>query len=876
MRRLLPLFPLLLLCLAAPQKVSGAVIRVGVYENPPLVSTAQGMENRGLGVDLMEYVAQQEGLELDYVAGSWEECLTSLKRGEIDALIAVAFSPERARDILFSEATIISNWGQVYVPRGSNVDTLSSLHSRTVAVLRGDIFAENFLQTLAGLQIDATLVQADDYETLLAMVHGREVDAGLVNRLYGLAQEKNHDLRRTSIILNPVEVRFAFARGKEALAAVVDRHLAVLTADPDSYYYRAMEQYLGGGEGRSLPDWVKWMTVSGLGVLLVSLGVTLILRTQVRSKTAQLSARNETLLREAADRALAEGALRETQERYRLLVENVDLGITLIGTDRRILMANGAMGRLFKKPSRDLVSRLCYEEFQKVGAVCEHCPGTRAMESGEPTFAETQGVRDDGTTFPALVKAFPVIHPGGGVGGFIEVVEDITERKASEARIEQLAYFDPLTALPNRTLLADRLSQFLEQGRRDQRQVAVLVLDLDRFKGINETLGHSLGDRFLKTVADRLTGSVRRSDTVARLGGDEFAIVLNALIQGEVVSRIAQKILTNLSAPFHLDGEEIFGTASIGIALFPQDGEEAGTLLKNAETALHAAKERGRDNYQFFSREMNKRAVERLVLETKLRRALEREELFLHYQPQVDALSGRIIGAEALLRWQQPDIGMVSPGRFIPLAEETGLIGPIGAWVLQEACSRNRQWQNQGLPPVRMAVNISGRQFARPNLAREVAEVLERTGLSPEYLELELTESILMENAENARQTLCALKELGVQLAIDDFGTGYSSLNYLKHFPIDRIKIDQSFVRDISADPDDAAIVEAVIAIARSLGKEVIAEGVETREQMDFLHARRCTEMQGYYFARPLPESDLARCLSGGLGALAPSESPAG
>lgn len=442
---------------------------------------------------------------------------------------------------------------------------------------------------------------------------------------------------------------------------------------------------------------------------------------------------------------------------------------------------------------------------------------------------------------------------------------DITARIRAESEIQQLINYDTLTGLPNRSLLHDRLRLAIAQAARDQNLVGVLLLDLDRFKGINETLGHRAGDKLLKTVAKRLSACVRESDTLARLGGDEFVAILIGAHSEEGITTVAKKILTLISEPMYIDGHETYTSGSIGIAVYPMDGEDGHTLLKHADLAMYQAKELERNNFQFFSREMNIKVLERMMLETSMRKALEREEFFLVYQPQVDARSGRIIGMEALLRWQHPDMGLLGPDKFIYLAEENGFIIPIGEWVLRTACKQNKAWQDAGLAPVRVAVNLSAKQFGQQRLDEMIAAVLMDTGLEAQWLEVEITESAIMKNADNNAAILGKLKEMGISLAIDDFGTGYSSLSYLKHFPITRLKIDRSFVRDITTNPDDAAIAEIIIAMAHTLKLNVIAEGVETRSQMEFLSFHNCVDMQGYLFSRPVPAEEFAKFLRDGL-----------
>ncbi len=452
--------------------------------------------------------------------------------------------------------------------------------------------------------------------------------------------------------------------------------------------------------------------------------------------------------------------------------------------------------------------------------------------------------------------------PGNCATRVVLVHEDITDLKRAEGNIQKLAYYDTLTDLPNRLLLHDRLQQAVRRSDRNRHMLAVMFLDLDHFKVINDTLGHSAGDQLLKKVAERLTRHIRSSDTVARMGGDEFVIIINQITSTRDVSHIAALLIDTLSPPFELDGQEVFITTSIGIVIYPVDGNDGDKLLKNADTAMYLAKERGRNTFQFFSAEMNARAEERLSLETSLRHAIEREEFSLLYQPWMDLRTGRITGVEALLRWNHPLRGIISPDSFIQLAEETGLIIPIGEWVLKNACSEMSALKERGIRCPCVAVNMSSRQFKKYNLLEAVADALEETGANPASLELELTESIMMENVEENIALLHALKRMGVSLSVDDFGTGYSSLNYLKRFPIDKLKIDRSFIQGIPGDKEDTGITQAIIAMARILRLSVVAEGVENREQLSFLQEHGCDAVQGYHVSKPLSLGELSDFLA--------------
>jgi diguanylate cyclase (GGDEF)-like protein len=434
---------------------------------------------------------------------------------------------------------------------------------------------------------------------------------------------------------------------------------------------------------------------------------------------------------------------------------------------------------------------------------------------------------------------------------------EIAERRLADQRVVHMAHHDALTGLPNRTLLADRVGQAIARAHRSGGMLAVLFLDLDRFKNVNDSFGHAVGDMLLTSVSARLTASRREDDTVARLGGDEFIISIPDVSGAPEAEAVAARILADLAKPFTISGHQLHADGSIGIALYPRDGDTAETLMRNADTAMYHAKESGRANYQFFSAQLTERVSRRLSTETNLRRALERGEFIVHYQPLVNLATGHVDGGEALLRWPQEDQRIISPVEFIPIAEDTGLIVPLGEWVLLEACAQAQAWQAQH-PGLRVAVNLSARQFRQKNLIGMIEQVLGESRLAPSLLELELTEGMLMHNVEEAARILLRLDEIGVRLAIDDFGTGYSSLSYLKRFPIHTLKIDRSFVRDISTDPDDAAIVTAIVAMARSLNLVVTAEGVETEEQAAFLRSLTCDYAQGFHFGQPMPSTEFA------------------
>lgn len=470
--------------------------------------------------------------------------------------------------------------------------------------------------------------------------------------------------------------------------------------------------------------------------------------------------------------------------------------------------------------------------------------------------------RADGAEFWVEESATPVFDSAGGVNGVVLVLRDMSESRELTTRMHYQAQHDFLTGLPNRLLLHDRIAQSIVHAERTQSPLAILFLDLDRFKYINDSLGHTVGDKLLKQVSARLAATIRAADTVSRQGGDEFIVLLPKVESAAAAAAVAEKVLATIALPYTVDGHELNVTLSIGVSMYPTDGKDIDTLIRSADIAMYHAKEAGRNNVQFFTSDMSKRTAERVQLESGLRRALRASEFRLHFQPKINLATGSAMGTEALVRWVHPERGLIMPGQFIPIAEESGLIVALGEWVLREACRQNRRWIDAGMQPMPVAVNVSAAQFAQRNFLDVVKSALEESQLPPKLLELELTESIIMRNAESTVAVLAAIKEMGIRVSIDDFGTGYSSLSYLRRFPIDTLKIDQSFVSALPGDSDQAAITSAVIAMAKSLRRTVTAEGVETREQLAFLTEQGCDDVQGYLIGRPMPPEDIPRFCS--------------
>jgi diguanylate cyclase (GGDEF)-like protein/PAS domain S-box-containing protein len=555
-------------------------------------------------------------------------------------------------------------------------------------------------------------------------------------------------------------------------------------------------------------------------------------------------------------------ALQQSEEQFRQLAAHIPQ-VFWIGdiAQRKLVYVSPAAKDLFGRSLEEIYA----SPRTLIRAVHKHdrqrLISARRSAAGGSYDEVVRVVRPDGTMRWVRDRAFPVRDADGKPYRIAGIAEDITERRESEERLIYLAHYDALTNLPNRLLFYDRLGHAIALARRNQWIVGVMFIDVDRFKYVNDTLGHAVGDRLLQKVSERLIKAVRSEDTIGRLGGDEFAVVLSNLGAVQDAEAVAHKIIQSIDDPFQLDGGEVYVTASIGITLYPSDALDQDTLLKNADLAMYRAKEEGRNTYARYFPDMNRQNAGRLDMQAMLRRALERKEFVVYYQPRVDVQTNHIVGAEALIRWNSPELGFVSPEEFIPIAEETGLIVPIGEWVLRTACAQNAAWQAAGYVPLLMSVNFSARQFREKNLAETIVRVLDETGLEAHYLDLEITESLIMSHANSTLALLQKLHRLGVGFSIDDFGTGYSSLAYLKRFPVQSLKIDKSFVRDLISDADDAAIVSAIVAMAKSLKLKVIAEGVETKGQLDYLSTLYCNEYQGYYFSRPVPAATLVKYL---------------
>ena len=713
------------------------VVRVGVFENPPIVSAPAGAQPEGIAIDMLRWVADREGWKLVFVPDAFDKQVARLERGEIDLLVGFAYTEARASQFKLSKQSLIGNWGMVFRHAGTRIESLPDLKGKRVALMRSSTHSQALVELAARFDAAFTPVYVDTYSQVMQAVSERRVDAGAVNRVFAALHAHDPDVVVTSIVFNPVFVHYAAPKGADpAVMAALDHHLAQLKADNHSVYYDSLRRWLEATPKDRYARWLPW-AVAGVAVVLgLALAIAAFLRRQVQRQTGELQRRAELL------------------------------------------------------------------------------------------------------------------HV------------EIRQREAAQQHLKQIAYFDSLTGLPNREGFSNTLAQMLTGLHDSHERLALLFIDVDRLKNINDGLGHGAGDLLLKQIAERLQSVLRAHDHLSRFGGDEFVVIVSDIEATSDAELVATRLLRSLAEPFHIGPTQIYSSASVGIALYPEDADSVDSLLKHADTAMYQAKELGGNRFLFYQAQQTARVVERLTLDTRLRQALERDELLLHYQPIVELGSRRIVGFEALLRWDDPEHGLVMPGAFISAAEDTGLIVPIGEWVLEAGCAQLRAWQEQGKAEgMTLAVNVSTRQFEGQRLVKSVEQALSHSGLAPAFLELEITENVMLIMNDEVRSSLDALRGMGVRLSLDDFGTGYSSLSYLKQLPFHILKMDQSFVSKIPGKAGDLQIVRTILALAKGLELEVVAEGIETQAQYDFLREHGCEFGQGYLMSRPQPADALARML---------------
>jgi len=830
------------LALGPPAWAASPVLDVGVYDNPPKVYVDGQGNPDGLFIDVLNALAREEGWQLRYRRCEWNDCLEQLAAGELDLMPDVAITPERAERFDFHRLPVTHSWSVVLTRPDAPLTDFAELDGRRVALLEGAVQNEGLSRAMQALGTAYTPLIYPRFADAFAAVRDGEADAVVANSFFAARHAREYGLRETPLVFNPASLYYASSPGRHGdILTQIDAYLERWRLDEDSPYYAALRQAMVPAQTTVLPTWVPRLFVAGLGLVLLFVAITLLLRWQVTVRTRDLRTATQRFdhLLNSSPVVLYQLEYANGRVRPRWVSDNVR---RVFGFEPGRFVAEDDWTRSLHPEDREAVL------------------GNLSVLPDRGRLTQEYRIRDaQGQT--RLVRDEMRFLPGEGTTGSAEIVgswNDLTEQRQQAEQVRFLTHYDPLTRLPNRELLRERLEQAVGRARREDGRVGVMFIDVDRFKLINDGLGHLAGDAVLRAVADRLSRLVQRGDTLARAGGDSFVLLMEDNASRHRAVTLANRIQRRFVEPIDIGDQELITTLSLGISLYPDDGATPDELLQHAEAALYEAKSAGRNAHRLYTPALTAGLADRLSLERALRGVVARNELLLHYQPQIDLATNRLVGVEALVRWQHPELGLVSPARFIPLAEEIGIIGELGAWVLHEACRQMRTWQAAGVSVPRVAVNLSVQQIERRTLVPLVREALDASGLDAPQLELEVTESIIMREPERATAALSGFRDLGIQLAIDDFGTGYSSLSYLKHLPLDRMKIDQSFVRDIGRDGNSEAISRAIIGLARSLDLETVAEGVEEAAQREFLLREGCDIAQGYLYSPPVPAEEIS------------------
>lgn len=809
-------------------------------DNYPPYKFSQNGKFNGFEIELSNIIFADGDYNVEFSTDSWSRVYDGVANDKIDTCGLVAINEERKRELLFSNV-VLKGYISIYTRSDFNIVSVKDLEQYHVGVGYKQ-YTEEILHDVVGIKNYSTFSTVE--EALEALDKGT-IDVLFENQeavnYYLIEKELKTRIKSQESNLYPVQLAYGVRKGNKDLVKYVNKKLEYLISTGE--YENLYQKYFGAhSEYYDNYHRNKFIFIT---VLIIIIFILL----QVHIKR----------LKKKITRAYRE--LRKHHEWLEVTISSI--GEAIIATDEKgvIMFTNLEAQKMFSL-SEDEFMKKCLNEvlgglMDENGAPCSFSV-EEVINRGVKLNLESISVlaSTDGNEHLVTGAILPIRNELGEIIGTVSAIKDITEIKRSEKRIYDMEYYDSLTGLPNKALFSDRLNMALANARRSGLKCAIIILDLDNFKTINDTLGHACGDEILKQMGEKIKGYIREVDTVARFAGDEFIILQPNVRLLTDITRAVERIIEKFQKPWILEGREYYVTASIGIAVYPNDGEDEQTLIRNADIAMYKAKETGKNSYEMFMESMNKNIIDKLDMENSLRHALEKEEFVLFYQPQIDIKTGNIIGVEALIRWNREGIGLVPPMEFIPMIEESGLIIPLGEWVLRAACMQNVEWIRKGIKPVLIAVNLSAKQFQQQNLVKIIENVLNETGLDPKLLELEITESIAMQDIDFTIAVLKELREKGIRISLDDFGTGYSSLNYLKMLPIDTLKIDKSFVRDITSNSNEEAIAKSVISLAHKMHLSVVAEGVETKEQLEFLKEHMCDKVQGFLLSKPLQANE--------------------
>ncbi|GAA4365430.1 EAL domain-containing protein [Kangiella marina] len=812
-----------------------------MFNAPPVMVIDENDNNAGFMVELLEQIALEESWDIEWVRLDWPAVIPKTLNHEIDLIPFIAYSEERAEYLDYNEEGILTGWGQVFIHKDEPIpQNIISLSGHNIAIIKNEIYGIKLRNLCNLFDIKCNFTEVDTYRDAFKKIEDKLVTAAVTSSLVSYSHD-NDFVKITPIVFEPRKVLFATAKNTNAdLLQTIDHYTKLWRFDANSTYYQLRDKYLKGviEQETAFPSWLLYSLLILTGLLLASALIAILLKKQVKRQTQ---------------------ALEDQSDKIRQIINLVPHMVFASNAKGKLILANRYAADFFGIEMSNIEG---YEQSDLI----RRLPNSANLFEDESLLLrkdahaiqkEIETYNYNGQKATLKISKVPFISRYSRMPSVVTVGVDITEAKEYERQIQHMAQHDSLTELPNRMLLNDRIHQSLALTKRYGHCGAVLFIDLDYFKNINDSLGHMAGDHLLKDVAGRLKDIVRDGDTVSRLGGDEFIVQLNHLSGDsdraeKSACKIAEKINFTLAQEYTVKGNKLFSTASIGVVIYPRDADSEEAIIQRADTAMYYAKSMGRNRYAVFKKAMEKAVVRKHILEKELRKALAEARFILRYQPQLTSDDNNFIGAEALLRWSHPTEGIISPSEFIPIAEENHLIIPIGEWVLKQVCHQIKYWlEKYGYSPF-ITVNLSAIQIRNSDLVSYIKNLLEQTKIPPNLLEFEVTETVLLHEARISIDVLNELKKLGVRLSIDDFGTGYSSLNYLKKLPLDKLKIDRSFVKDIPGDPDSETIIRTVISMSIDMGLEVIAEGVETKEQLQYLLKERCHLFQGFYFDPPI------------------------
>ncbi len=822
---------------SAPETIPN--YRIGYFYTPPLSFKDPQGQPTGLAIDLMNEVARQHQFEIEWVYGDFPELITMMKAQTLDALTSVGYSAERAEFMDYSRLNFSNVWGQVFLPSNSRVENLFDLEGLSIALMENDVNGINFINQCEQFEVNCLFTYGKSYPEVFQMLVAGQADAAVSNNLVGFEFQQDLDILPSSIVFNPFKVFITVPRGRHGqILRQYDQTMFDWKQNRDSFYYQARIKWSEGPVDQAIPAWL-WYSILGLLLFaVVAMMAAVLFKKQVKRRVDELSQREVQLNQ---------------------IINIVPHMIYANDHQGRIILADNNACQFFGINDDEVEQ----QNIHTILASSDNYSNLLSyMTSTNPFNTEIKARDHQDKKFNLLMSKVPYSGRNQAEPAVVTVGVDITQAKAYEKEIKYLAHFDPLTGLPNRLLLKDRLKSSLARAMQFNHVGGILHLDLDNFKNINDSQGHKVGDKLIKKVAARIQSCVTAGDTIARLGGDEFVIELpelNNAIQTaeEQAVELAKKIIKKLKQPIEIEKKHYHITASVGLVIYPRDGENQATLLQRADTAMYEAKTKGKNRIQIFEKGLESQVKKNHQLENDLRQALKNKEIKMAFQPIVDAASLEVVGSEVLLRWQHPTEGVIMPTDFIPIAERSQMILNIGYWTIEQACQQIIKWKSSASNPFFLAVNLSVIQIRDQQFLERVTNLINQYNIPKNYLEFEVTESILMNESQRSIEIIKQLKLLGIKLSIDDFGTGYSSFDYIRKLPLDKIKIDKSFIKDIPGDNNSTTIVKAILNMAKEMQLEVVAEGVEQAEQIEFLLQHHCQYLQGYYFSKPRSEAQL-------------------